>query len=226
MGAAAECPDPHDAPHDPAHEEQVISYLILRRAIGILGVLFPLLLAVLCASAGSCSGIEDSISAYYHTDVRDLFVGILFTIGWFLYSYKGPDRIDNILANAACGFALGVALCPTRSPVAALQTMHFVCAVGLFLLLAYFSLFLFTKHGPSMTAQKRTRNRVFRICGYVMLACIALIALYAALGAPAALRSWKPVFWLESIALWAFGFSWITKGELLWADHPQQGSGS
>jgi hypothetical protein len=26
------------------------------------------------------------------------------------------------------------------------------------------------------------------------------------------------VFWLESSALWAFGFSWFVKGETLWQD--------
>jgi hypothetical protein len=26
------------------------------------------------------------------------------------------------------------------------------------------------------------------------------------------------VFWLEALALWAFGFSWFVKGETLWKD--------
>jgi len=29
-----------------------------------------------------------------------------------------------------------------------------------------------------------------------------------------------PVFWLESLALWAFGISWFVKGETLWKDPP------
>ena len=32
------------------------------------------------------------------------------------------------------------------------------------------------------------------------------------------LQHLDPVFWLESIALWAFGISWITKGELILKD--------
>jgi hypothetical protein len=33
-----------------------------------------------------------------------------------------------------------------------------------------------------------------------------------------AIAAIKPVFWLESLALWAFGISWFVKGETLWRD--------
>ena len=48
--------------------------------------------------------------------------------------------------------------------------------------------------------------------------CLALIGLYYLLGKPASVASSKPVFWLESIMLWAFGWSWFVKGETLWRD--------
>lgn len=32
------------------------------------------------------------------------------------------------------------------------------------------------------------------------------------------LALWHPVFWLETLALEAFGFSWLVKGETLWRD--------
>ena len=28
----------------------------------------------------------------------------------------------------------------------------------------------------------------------------------------------KPIFWLETLALWAFGVSWFIKGQTLWKD--------
>jgi heme A synthase len=210
-----------DKDHD--HNPQVISYLQLRRLIGMLGILFPLLLAVLCALLGTCRGIEDSLSAYYHTDVRDLFVGILFTIGWFLYAYEGYEPIDNRAGNLAGVFCLGVALFPTHSEHPPIRVLHFVCAVGLFLTLAYFSLFLFTKGGTKPTPEKLVRNRIYRICGGIMLGCIALISLYFWLGTDTGVAKAKPVFWLESIALWAFGLSWLTKGEFLCADRETTG---
>ncbi len=200
------------------HRRQVISYLTLRRVIGIMGILFPVLLASLCLWLGECTGLKDSISDYYHTDVRDLFVGVLFAIAWFLFSYKGYSAVDDRVGNLACAFALGVALFPTGSEVAAIRVLHIVCASALFLALAWFSLVLFRKKGEHPTEQKIKRNRVYMVCGVAMLGCMALIAIYAAFLSETAVVDLKPVFWLETLALWAFGFSWLTKGEVLWRD--------
>jgi hypothetical protein len=41
---------------------------------------------------------------------------------------------------------------------------------------------------------------------------------YQSLLADTALALWHPVFWLETIALWSFGFSWFVKGDTLWRD--------
>ena len=67
-------------------------------------------------------------------------------------------------------------------------------------------------------AAKKIRNRIYRICGVVILACIALIGLYFWLPRDTGISAIKPVFWLESIALWAFGISWFVKGETFWKD--------
>jgi len=80
-------------------------------------------------------------------------------------------------------------------------------------------LFLFTKSGDRITPRKRTRNGIYKVCGAIMLACIALIGLYYWWLDDTLLSALKPVFWLESIALWAFGISWFVKGETLLRDH-------
>ncbi len=109
-----------------------------------------------------------------------------------------------------------------------IKNIHFISALVFFLTLAYISLFLFTKssHPPSdRPVPKKNRNRIYRICGYVMLGCIALIALYFFWLEEwyPGLSAYDPVFWLESVALWAFGFSWLTKG-LLFTAAPTGGS--
>ena len=197
-----------------------VSYLTLRRAVGILGVLLPVLLAVGCLVLGSCTALEQSISAYYGTAMRDILVGILFVIGWFLFSYRGYERKDDAAGDLACFFALGVALFPTTSGSNAIRTVHFLCATALFLVLAYFSLCLFTKtrKGVPPTPEKKIRNRIYVVCGVIMLACIASVALYHALLTETPIAAIKPVFWLESLALWAFGWSWFVKGKTLWMD--------
>lgn len=197
-----------------------VSYLTLRRVVGILGALLPVLLAVGCFVLGSCAELQSSISAYCGTEMRDVFVGVLFVIGWFLFSYRGYERKDDIAGDLACFFALGVALFPSTSDSKAIRTVHFISAAALFLVLAYFSLFLFTKtkKGVPPTPKKKTRNRIYVACGVIMLACIASVALYYAFLQDAPVAAIKPAFWLESLALWAFGWSWFVKGETLWRD--------
>jgi hypothetical protein len=198
----------------------VVSYLTLRRVIGVLGVALPVVVALWGFAICHCHALQPSISDYYALRTRDAFVGILFTIGWFLFTYHGYDRRDDIAGNVAGVFALGVALFP-NSGSATERNIHFASAVAMFLTLAYFSLFLFTKSAGNPTPQKLQRNRVYRACGIIMLVCIALIGLtYSAL-LSSVTSSLKPVFWLESVALWAFGFSWFVKGETLWRDKPR-----
>ena len=62
--------------------------------------------------------------------------------------------------------------------------------------------------------QSATKNRLYRICGYTILSAIAAIAVYIFL--PTSLRNaLEPeldvVFWLEVIAIVAFGISWFVK---------------
>ena len=198
----------------------IVSYLTLRRVVGVLGVLLPVLLALGCPVLGSCTGLQDSISDYYGTAMRDILVGILFVIGWFLFTYRGYERKDDIAGDLACVFALGVALFPGTSVSNVIRTVHFLCATGLFLVLAYFSLCLFTKtkKGVPMTPEKKIRNGIYKVSGVIMLVCIASIALYYTFLRETPVSAIKPVFWLESLALWAFGWSWFVKGETLWKD--------
>ena len=50
-----------------------------------------------------------------------------------------------------------------------------------------------------------------------MLACVALMILYLIIQ-PASLEDKPVIFVLETVAVEAFGISWITKGETLWPD--------
>lgn len=208
-------PDPVRAGASP--QPVVVSYLTLRRVVGVLGTALPVLLALWGFALLHAARILPSISDYYALRTRDLLVGTLFTIAWFLFTYRGYERKDDVAGDLACAFALGVALFPcdgTRLE----RTVHLVSAASLFLTLAYFSLFLFTKTGGRPTRMKLARNRVYRTCGVVMLACIALVAVYQNLLEDTALARLAPVFWLETLALWAFGVSWFVKGETILKD--------
>ncbi|MCB0709031.1 MAG: hypothetical protein KDC15_06545, partial [Chitinophagaceae bacterium] len=160
--------------------------------------------------------IEYSVSDYYDNGTAgDILVGILFVLGFFLMTYKGYDKTDSRAANLGCVFALGVALCPTTSGNNFIHILHFVFALLLFSVFIFFSIYLFRKTGPGKcTKQKDKRNKVYLVCGILMIASIIGIALVMLVFKPAA-QDYHLVFWFESLALVSFGISWITKAEYL-----------
>ncbi len=215
----------------PSEKSQVIHGKILQRIIGVLGMAFPFVLA-LGAMAFGCSEIQSSISYYYHTAMGEVFIGFLCAFAMFLFAYTGYDKRDSLAANLAGIFAIGVALIPTafgtvevgctKSPWFTIEVVHLSFAISFFLVLTYFSLFLFTRtNDPAqMTSEKKRRNSVYKICGVTMLICMTLIAVYMLFLQERypSLRDLKPVFWLEATALVAFGISWLTKGETIFKD--------
>jgi hypothetical protein len=214
-------------------DPRVISYLTLRKAVGILGITFPVIVVAGSILFGGCEGIQSSISTYYHTNMRNIFVGILCAIALFLFAYKGYDKRDAIAGDLACIFALGVAFFPTSytEPLTPctpnpfenhiISSIHFISAGGFFLVIAYFSIFLFTIKDENPTKMKLKRNKLYRICGYIILGCTLLIAAYSiclSCDSCQGLQKYDLIFWLETLALWAFGISWLTKGKTILTD--------
>lgn len=203
-------------------DSHVRSYLALRKAIGVLGIAMPVILALGVLVLAPDQGLQPTISDYVDTVMGDAFVGILFAIGVFLSFYLGYDRdpdqprflpSDKVASNLGGVFAIGVALFPTTSSVGFVQGVHMVSALLLFLTLAYFALWQFTKTGGEPTPEKVLRNRIYRISGVTILGCIALIGIHGWFFRDTGVDDLRPVFWLESVALWAFGIAWFVKGE-------------
>ena len=199
----------------------VVSYLMLRKAIGCLGMMLPFVLAIGGGLIFSAS-LQETISDYYYTGMGDIFVGTLFAMGVFLFSYKGYGKKDNRAANIAATCVIGTALFPTTPSNSTTLTsiigmLHVVFATLYFSTLAYFCLALFTKSDPAKppTPRKIQRNRVYRICGYLIIWSLVAIALLAILpnSWTAVFEGLNPIFWLESVAVIAFGVSWFVKGE-------------
>lgn len=217
--------------------ELLISYLTLRRFLGILGILLPILLILAGTVFGKCDAIQASISDYFHTPMRDVFVAIISSMAFFLFTYKGYDKKDNLLCNIAGIAALLVALCPTyANPITNCMNesllanqsvlvgrIHLFSAAIFFILIMWISMFQFTK-GGSKTPEKLIRNRIYFGCGIVMLIALLIIALYFLYLEKEYpfLVKYQPVFWLETIALLAFGISWLIKGDTLYSDSTNQ----
>src|SRR5262245_15381653 len=215
----------------PLNAELVVSYLTLRKAVGYLGLLMPIIVR-LGARYFEHIPSNDSISAYYYTGMRDVFVGILAAIGVFLFCYRGPDTQDNVLTNIAGACAVAIGLFPTEPiyhPVilerfpqiltnACYRNIgplgyHIYFVAAFFLIISYLTIFRFPKLSqPLMTEQKKSRNKIYVACGIVMV--IMLVAILI-LKAQATNRS---IFWPETIAIVAFGIAWLTKGQLFLKD--------
>jgi hypothetical protein len=213
-------------------DQYLLSYLTIRKLIGICGIVLPIALILGSSLGGGCSEIKDSISHYYYTSMGDVLVGLLSATAIFLVTYKGHAN-DHLYTNLAGFFALGIAYLPTsnieggacalfnlpESPIR--ENAHLASAALFFLVLAFISFFLFVKSKGEMTPWKKKRNVIYRACGITMVLMIVLIAAYFWMIPEqwqAALKPFKPVFWLEAIALWAFGISWLVKGETILKD--------
>ncbi|WP_146675770.1 hypothetical protein [Pirellula sp. SH-Sr6A] len=205
----------------------VVSYLSIRRGIGYIGLLLPLLLG----PVGQLMGIQiqDNMSSYYHTVLRDVFVGSMCAIGVFLFCYRGYDWIETWTGRMGSFFALGVALCPldANSDPMFQRTIvgyaHTVFGGGFFLTLAFYSLYHFPvepEDGPQqgLSPVDYERNLVYRLSGGVILIALLTMGAYLFL-LPLDWRAWLNdynfLFWTEWIAVWAFAAAWLTKGRAI-----------
>jgi len=205
------------------YQLHIYSYIHLRKAVGWIGILLPFALMVGNALLFNGPIFERSISYYYHTRMGNLLVGALCAVALFMFFYAGYQRVDNLAADVAGVAALGVAWFPTTEsgPVDLVGTVHLIAASLFFLALAFFSLVLFrrTTKGVQPTPRKVSRNRVYLVCGIIMLVCLFTILLSMLFRHGEDSGSFL-VFAAEAVALMAFGFSWLTKGEAILGDRP------
>jgi hypothetical protein len=205
--------------------ELAAAYTYLQRAVGVIAVGLPATLVLGHRVLSGDGWLRGSISGYYYTHMGNVFVGSLCALAVFFLSYNyRPIRsfeLDNVLSRFASVAAIGVAVFPTAGRAVAasggerlVSTLHLLCAGALFGLLGVFAHFRFTKTGPSgvMTPEKRRRNRLYRVCGTLIFASIALVGVSNLVKPPS---SWHALFWLETICVEAFGVSWLVKGGFL-----------
>jgi cytochrome bd-type quinol oxidase subunit 2 len=209
--------------------ETTQSFYRVRRLLGYLGFLLPFLLIV--GSILPMVEMKPSISDFYHTVLRDLFVGVLITMGVFLVSYQGYERkkgepfSDNILATVAGIMAFGVALFPNetqdQAEVTLTQTVlgleyaslaHYICAIIFLFCLGAFCFVRFAQ------TTDLSRRKTYTRCGWIIVAAAAgavtfsVVKLSGAQPYKSYVDDWSLVFWAETIAVWSFSYAWLIKG--------------
>lgn len=199
----------------------VETYFVLRMVIASVAIGLPVALLV-WAAVDPDLPMMGSISAYYYTPARSLFVGTLVAIGVALVAYRGYTRVSNLLLNGAGVLAVVVALFPTEDPafpgLTLTNTIHAVAAVGFFVLVALTIVFYgqYTVSAiPDPAVQGRYRL-AYRVLVVLVLAFPVLALLIFWLADPSAV-----LFAVEASALWAFAAFWLVKTYELARAHPQ-----
>jgi hypothetical protein len=216
--------DVQPRPTAPAAERYVRSYLIMRVVIGALGIALPFLLVLgeplLFDGQPFPRG---SLSAYYYSGMREVFVGTLCAIGVFLVTYKVAERSrENRLSIYAGLAAIVVALFPTSRPGRAVmptplqnllgettvEWIHFSAAAVFIGSLAVISWY-FAKPPPVQTGERSPSfwRKYHLLCAGFIVAALALAAVAGFTGEPD-----KGLLIAEAVAIFAFGASWFMKG--------------
>jgi len=194
------------------------TYASLRTGIGVIGLGLPVALWIGGALLDG-ETLRPSMSAYYYSPAMgDLFVGALFSVGVFLYLYKGFSRAEDWSLNLAGLLAVGVALAPTQPPGSPDRaiTWHGFFAVSFFLCIAYVCIFRAADTLSLIrdTSRARTLRRLYRSLGALMLAAplgaVVLGQVIQGEGGPNV-----AVFLVEAAGVWVFGTYWLAKGREL-----------
>ncbi len=194
-------------------QDKVLSYLAVRRALGLIGLLLPIGLLIygrLFKDTLRNQDFPNSISDFYHTPAGDVLVGALCAMGVFFLSYKGhaaPSKSglrDKWLARAAGVFVIGVAILPVHPETGDIsyptcqdvgcyvqgfvghpEFLHFGSAILFFVTLGLFCVLQFPM-GAVSTRQGPWENPTYFACGAVIFAAVALFFYYgyAAQNAP------------------------------------------
>jgi hypothetical protein len=190
----------------------VFDYRALRLLMGIIAFALPIVVSVVSTT------VLASISASYHTESRDYFVGMLFVVAAFLWAYNGHTPAESAWSKIAAVAAVVVALFPTACdgcPTTAVSVTHYAAAAALFSILAYFCFVFFRLRTKGIPGKKGRRSKIYFVCGLIMVACmlVALVANFVLM--PETLKALRVTYWAEAIALGAFGVAWIVAGKYI-----------
>jgi hypothetical protein len=209
------------------------SYFLMRTLVGVLGLALPILLLLgdLALNADEFK-LRGSLSAYYHSGARDVFVSILTATGILLVTYKITElNRDNLLSFIAGIAAIGVAFLPTGIPsgvnasLTPLQEklgegltkgLHYGCA-GLFILALGLLCYDFARRERNRTQARVGHDARFPPTfwySFHLTAAVAIVCAVVFIGATQLFNFFDDYSILigEVVVTVAFGLSWLAKG--------------
>ena len=188
----------------------VFDYRGLRLLMGLIALSLPIIVTAMAGKSLT------SISASYYSDARDMFVGLLFVVGSFLFAYNGHSEKEALASKAASISALLVASFPTACDGCQsgfVSSIHYSAAAMLFSALAYFCFIPFRRGVKGASGKKGRRNVIYLVCGSIMVGCMVVVFVANQALPEQVLVEWRVTYFGEAIALLAFGVSWIVSGK-------------
>ncbi|MHA6885535.1 hypothetical protein [Ralstonia pseudosolanacearum] len=211
------------------HQPLQISDHALQQTVGWISLLMPVTVRLLALMFDHIWTMN-SISAYYYTSLRDVFVGALVVGGLVLAFFRTGHPRDRRVTIVAGVSAMGIGLFPMTvtqpdADARLIDTMqhgphgplgyHDYFVATFFMLAFYLVTFGFRVNTPANpTPQKRRRNRVYVICGCLMGFAFCWI------GVLRLLHNELSIFWPETLAVMSFAVAWLVKGQLVLKDQP------
>jgi hypothetical protein len=209
------------------------SYGLMRTFVGILGLALPAILLIGdYFFLGTKVATRGSLSAYYHSGMRDFFVSILAVVGILLFTYKITERNrDNALSVIAGIAAVGVAIFPTGIPSGINATLtpiqdklgeDFTAGVHYFFAACFIVSLGILCYDFANRERKRPQQRVgydarfppefwyrFHLSMAIAIACaVVFIIVTQSLG----VFDKHSILIGETVVTVAFGLSWLAKG--------------
>lgn len=209
------------------------SYFLMRTFVGILGFALPFILfigeAVLDDAKWTARG---SLSAYYHSGMRDFFVSILAVVGILLVTYKINEKNrDNFLSLFAGAAAIGVAIFPTGIPLDVdarptplqgflgedrAEVIHFSCALVFVVFLGILCLDFARREGKRKQERNGHHARFppkFWFRFHLLMAILIFCGIaYIPLARSFDFFEKHSILIGEIVVTVAFGLSWLAKG--------------
>jgi hypothetical protein len=189
------------------------TYFTLRLGVVILSVALPVVLYV----DGRLNHVSllRSLSEYYGDPTgyaRNLFVGILWTVGSFLILYKGFSLRENIALDLAGGFAVATAMVPCNcwcGAVGPTSKIHVFYAVSAFLCMGFVAVFC-ARDTITLLPDEKARNKfrhLYRIIGVLLVVSPAAAVVASRLLQQHA----NDRFFIEAFGAWVFAGYWLVK---------------
>jgi hypothetical protein len=196
------------------------SYALTRFTVGIVAFLLPIVVLIWGLTLGDVPWFTDgistapSLSAYYYTPARNVFIGALWVVGVFMIFHRAETSTQTFWMALAGLTAILVASVPTGSPeglpaaAGAGATspvgpfIHTASASLFFLIMMIYIGFVFPNSG---VRHARVHNILHRLSAGAIAIQLVILGLA---GTPLYTLPKGATFWFEAGMLMFVGFAW------------------